>query len=104
VAEPRKAFLDANILRGQLTTDTLLSLAHARLFEPRWSEPVLEEVRRNRPAGVLESSIDSRCAQMNKIFPAAMTSGYEPLMPQMRADEKDKHVLAAAVLSGADGA
>ena len=102
MAVPRKAFLDANVLRGQLTTDTLLSLANARLFEPHWSEQVLEEVRRNRPAGVLESSIDSRFAQMNKIFPAAMTSGYEPLMPQMRADEKDKHVLAAAVQSGAD--
>jgi len=57
-------------------------------------------VRRNRPDGVPESSIDSRFAQMNKIFPAAMTSGYEPLMPQMQADEKDKHVLAAAVQSG----
>jgi hypothetical protein len=74
VAEPRKAFLDANVLRGQLTTDTLLSLAHARLFEPHWSEQVLDEVRRNRPDGVPEHSIDSRFAQMNKIFPAAMTS------------------------------
>jgi hypothetical protein len=42
VAEPRKAFLDANVLRGQLTTDTMLSLAHARLFEPHWSEQVLD--------------------------------------------------------------
>jgi predicted nucleic acid-binding protein len=102
VAEPRKAFLDANVLLGQLTTDTMLSLAHARLFEPQWSEKVLDEVRRNRPDGVPESSIDSRFAQMNKIFPAAMTSGYEPLMPQMQADDKDKHVLAAAVQSGSD--
>jgi len=28
-----------------------------------------------------------------------MTSGYEGLMPEMQADEKDKHVLAAAVHS-----
>jgi hypothetical protein len=80
----------------------MLSLAHARLFEPHWSEQVLDEVRRNRPDGVPQGRIDSRFAQMNKIFPAALTSGFEPLMPQMQADEKDKHVLAAAVQSGAD--
>jgi hypothetical protein len=78
------------------------SLAHARLFEPHWSEQVLDEVHRNRPDGVPQGRIDSRFAQMNKIFPAALTSGFEPLMPQMQADEKDKHVLAAAVQSGAD--
>lgn len=102
MAIPRRAFLDANVLRGQLTTDVMLSLAHAKLFKPQWSEQVLDEVRRNRPAGVPENRIDSRFAQMNKIFPTAMTSDYEHLVPQMRADEKDKHVLAAAVHSGSD--
>ncbi len=98
-AKRPRAFLDANVLRGQLTTDVPLSLADERLFSPRWSQEVLAEVKRNRPDGVSEAKIDARFDQMNKAFPAAMTSGYERLMPEMQADEKDKHVLAAAVHS-----
>jgi hypothetical protein len=94
------AFLDANVIRGQLTTDIMMSLAYERLFRPQWSEQVMDEARRNRPPGITEAAIDSRFAQMNKVFPTAMTSGYEPLMPEMQADEKDKHVLAAAVHGG----
>jgi predicted nucleic acid-binding protein len=102
MAEPqRQAFLDANVLRGQLTTDVLLTLADKGAFEPRWSQLVLEEVRRNRPPGLPEAAIDRRLSQMNRAFPTAMVSGYEHLMPQMQADEKDKHVLAAAVHSEA---
>jgi hypothetical protein len=58
---------------------------------------VLEEVRRNRPPRLPEAAIDRRLSQMNRAFPKAMVSGYEHLMPQMQADDKDKHVLAAAV-------
>ncbi|NIK56865.1 hypothetical protein BJY22_002582 [Kribbella shirazensis] len=45
----------------------------------------------------VEAAIDARVARMNHVLPAAMTSGYEALLPQMQADEKDKHVLAAPV-------
>jgi hypothetical protein len=99
MADRPRAFLDANVLRGQLTTDVLLTLAHERLFTPKWSAEVLQEVKRNRPDGVTAERINSRFSQMNKVFPAAMTSDYEGLVPEMRADEKDKHVLAAAVHS-----
>ncbi|WP_433167504.1 PIN domain-containing protein [Kribbella sp. CA-247076] len=94
-----RAFLDANVIRGQLTNDILMSVAHRDVFEPRWSQHVLDEMRRNRPEGVSEEKIDKRIATMNKVFPKAMTSGYEDLEPQMQADPKDKHVLAAAVRS-----
>jgi hypothetical protein len=82
-----------------LTTDILLSLAQERLLSPKWSADVLEEVKRNRPDGVTAERIDARFAQMNKVFPAAMTSGYDGLIANMPADDKDKHVLAAAVHS-----
>ncbi|WP_433002748.1 hypothetical protein [Kribbella sp. CA-294648] len=98
----RAAFLDANVLRGQLTNDIMMSLAHERLYVPQWSPDVLAEARRNRPQRVSGEAIDSRFAQMNKVFPAAMTTGYESLMPQMQADDKDRHVLAAAVHGGSD--
>jgi hypothetical protein len=76
-----RAFLDANVLRGQLTTDVILTLAHARLLTPKWSAQVLDEVKRNRPDGLPAERIDSRFARMNQVFPAAMISGYEELMP-----------------------
>ncbi|TDO68426.1 PIN domain-containing protein [Kribbella sp. VKM Ac-2571] len=101
MADRPRAFLDACVLHGQLTTDVILTLAHARLLTPKWSAQVLEEVKRNRPEGLPEERIDARFARMNQVFPAAMTSEYEALVPQMQADEKDKHVLAAAIHSRA---
>jgi predicted nucleic acid-binding protein len=96
------AFLDANVLRGQLTTDVMLSLADRKLFEPQWSAEVLDEVKRNRPAGVTAERADARFAQMGKAFPEALVTDYQHLMPEMQADEKDKHVLAAAVHGESD--
>src|SRR3954453_15063534 len=69
---------------------------------PKWSAQVLDEVKRNRPDGLpAERSGSSRFARMNQAFPAPMISGYEELMPRMHADDKDKHVLAAAIHSDA---
>ena len=98
-SRPERAFLDANVIRGQLTNDILMSMADRDVFEPRWSQHVIDEMRRNRPEGVSEEKIDKRIGAMNKVFPRAMTSGHEGLEPQMQADPKDKHVLAAAVHS-----
>lgn len=89
-------------MRGQLTNDVLLSVAYTGAFEPRWSQAVLDEVRRNQPPGVTDDQIDHRLRTMNRAFPDAMITGYEDLIPEMQADDKDKHVLAAAVYSGSD--
>ncbi|WBQ01830.1 PIN domain-containing protein [Kribbella sp. CA-293567] len=102
MATVRTAFLDANVVRGQLTTDIMLTLAAERLYRPKWSPEVQAEAIRNKPPGASEQAVTGRFAQMDKVFPAAMTTGYDELTPQMRADEKDKHVLAAAVHSKAD--
>lgn len=99
-AQPERVFLDANVIRGQLTNDILMSMAHNDVFDPRWSQGVLDEMRRNRPPAVSEAKIDKRIGRMNQVFPDAMTSGHEGLEPQMQADSKDRHVLAAAVHSG----
>jgi hypothetical protein len=96
-SEPEKAFLDANVIRGQLTNDILLTLAEGDVHNPRWSQTVIDEMRRNRPAGVSEQKIDRRINAMDTYFTRAMVVGYEHLIPLMSADEKDKHVLAAAV-------
>jgi hypothetical protein len=39
---------------------------------------------------------------MNEAFPEALTENYEALIPELRNDEKDRHVLAAGIRAGAD--
>jgi hypothetical protein len=97
------AFLDANVIRGQQTTDVLLSMASRQAFQPRWTQHVLDEMRRNRPPDLSEADIDRRINTMNRAFPDAMTEAPpQGLQDQMRADAKDKHVLAGAVSSESD--
>lgn len=97
---PERAFLDANVIRGQQTNDVLLSVADQGVFEPRWTENVIDEMRRNRPPGVSEKAIDRRISMMNGAFPDAMTEAPpQELQDQMQADPKDTHVLAGAVHS-----
>ncbi len=89
--------LDANVIRGHLTTNVLLTLAEHDIVEPHWSQEVLVEARRNRPKRMSEEEFDRRLRAMNGFFPEAMASGYDDLKPHMLADDGDKHVLAAAV-------
>jgi predicted nucleic acid-binding protein len=100
--DPEHAFLDANVIRGQLTTDILLTLAEQSILEPFWSQSVMDEMRRNRPAGVAEQKVDRRITTMNEYFPDALIVGYDHLIAEMQADAKDRHVLAAAVHSRSD--
>ncbi len=100
---PERAFLDANVIRGQQANDILLSLADNRVFEPRWTQQVIDEMRRNRPPGLSEKAIDRRITMMNAAFDDAMTEAPpQELQDQMQADPKDKHVLAGAVASDSD--
>lgn len=94
-------FLDANVIRGMETTDTILTLARAGLFDVRWSDYVLEEAIRNRPPGLPLKNIQARTNQMNVAFPAALVDDYEHLIEGMPADRKDQPVLAAAMHAGA---
>jgi plasmid maintenance system killer protein len=80
-----------------------MSLANRQVFEPRWTQQVIDEMRRNSPPGVFEANIDRRINMMNAAFPEAMTDAPpQELQDQMQADPKDKHMLAGAVRSEAD--
>jgi predicted nucleic acid-binding protein len=96
-------FLDTNALYGSDFADTLLSVADEQVFDPRWSADVLTELRRNlvQKAGISGSYADRRIKQMQRAFPRAEVKGYEDLIAKMTNDPKDRHVLAAAVKSGA---
>lgn len=90
--------LDACALYPLYLRDTLLRLAERGLYGVRWSDAILDELRRALIGrGFDEQSIGRTVAQMTAAFPAASVVGYEPLIDSMTCESGDRHVLAAAV-------
>ncbi|MCC6368121.1 MAG: PIN domain-containing protein [Bryobacterales bacterium] len=92
--------LDACVLANFSLCDTLLRLAEPpRLYEPKWSEEVIRETIRTLESklGWPSSLTGYLEAELQAHFGEAWITGYEPLIPRMANDEKDRHVLAAAV-------
>lgn len=96
--------LDACVLIPYTLCDFLLTCAERELIDVRWSAQILAEVERN-----LVSTLDMapeaarrRVGVMERAFPDSIVVGHEPLAPSMPCDRKDRHVLAAAVATGAD--
>ncbi len=97
--------LDACVLYPASLRDTLLRFAAADFFIPVCSERILDEVERNL---LLDGRMNEQQAahlrdRMEAIFadawaPSAAIAGLEPAMTN---DPKDRHVLAAAVVSEA---
>jgi predicted nucleic acid-binding protein len=97
------AFLDTCTLFGSYLCDTLLRLAEAEAFRPLWSPDVLDELDRNlRERGLPGDKVAHRIAEMRRVFPESEVQGYEPLIESMTCDEKDRHVLAAAIRARAE--
>lgn len=94
------AVLDANVLFPFQLRNLLLHLAVNGLFEPLWSEQIVDECVRNlRAKSVLT---DAQCAhlvgQMRVAFPEAWGTGYEGAADGLvLPDEGDRHVIALAV-------
>jgi hypothetical protein len=92
--------LDACVLANFSLCDTLLRLAETpRLFEPKWPEEIIRETIRT-----LQSKLGWPIAltahfetELRANFGEAWIRGYEPLIPRMTNQEKDRHVVAAAV-------
>lgn len=83
--------------------DTLLRAAEAGLYLPCWSESILQEVQRNLVEDRLTTArqAQSLVETMRGIFPEALVTGYEQIIDLMTNDIKDRHVLASAVVGGA---
>ncbi len=97
--------LDACVLIPMPLADTLLRLAGGpRLYLPKWTDQIMAEVSRNLQEnfGVTEEQAAYRESEIRKHFGEAWVEGYEDLIPSMNNHEKDRHVLAAAVRSGAE--
>ncbi|MCJ1702659.1 putative toxin-antitoxin system toxin component, PIN family [Rathayibacter sp. VKM Ac-2926] len=97
------AFFDNNVLYGALLNDVVLELADRGLYRPLWSKDVLFELAKNLVKnGEDPLLVEKRVGTMERYFADAMVSGYDDLVPTMANDEKDRHVLAAAVRGGAE--
>lgn len=73
------------------------------MYEPLWSDAILDEVERNLVSKFEQSAAKAgrRVGHMRGAFPFSAVEGYSGLMPAMTNDPKDRHVLAVAVRAGA---
>lgn len=100
------AVLDACVLIPASLRDALLYPAVVGLYQPVWTEEILEEVTRNLPTLKRSTPVTPQSAQnmvqdLKRAFPGALVTDHTPLIDSMTNDPKDRHVLAAAVVSGA---
>lgn len=105
IADRFVVVLDANVLYPFRVRDALLRFAEAGLFRARWSPKIIAEWRENllRRRPELEESVDSQIAAMRRAFPEACVTGSDALIPSLTLpDSDDRHVLAAAIRSGAE--
>jgi len=103
---PLTALLDANVLYPAPLRDVLMHLATARLFRARWSAEIHEEwirnLLRNRP-DLSRETLEGTRDMMNSAVPDGLVTRFEHLIPDLALpDENDRHVLAAAIMGGAD--
>lgn len=98
--------LDANVIVPMAATDVLLRLAEREFYRPLWSARIMDEafraIRRIHPE-LPEVQIRSRLAAMNEAFEDALVTGWEQIEAALvLPDENDQHVLACAIVGGAD--
>jgi predicted nucleic acid-binding protein len=102
-----KVVLDANVLYPFSLRDTLLRLAERELYVLVWSERILDDVGRNLiEDGRTDAATAARLqAAMRSAFPEALVDAdaIAATEPAMTNDPGDRHVLATAVVAGAEG-
>lgn len=100
------ALLDANVLYPAPIRDVMLQLAVAGQFRAKWSIDIhrewIEALLRNEPhrdRPTLERTRD----RMNAAVRDCLVTGYERLIPTLALpDDRDRHVLAAAIAGRCD--
>ena len=103
VPTPFIVVIDANVLFPLTLRDTALRAAAAGFYQLRWTAEILDEMERNLVStGTMAADKAARLrATMEKYFPEAEVTGYTSLVAGLQNDEKDRHVVAAAVKAGA---
>ncbi len=98
---PFRVVLDACTLFPASLRDTFLRAADAGLYRLQLTDNILEEVRRNLvKKGMQEPNAKRLVDEVKRYFPESFVAQHDLLVPSMPINEKDRHVLAAAVASG----
>jgi predicted nucleic acid-binding protein len=103
--EPSVAVFDASVLYPFHLRNIVVQAAVDRLVEACWTDAIHDEWIRNLAAGTPNIPIErlqTTRRLMNTALPAAITSGYEDLIPMVSLpDPDDRPVVAAAIAAGA---
>ncbi len=98
--------IDANVFLHKWVRNTLLWVAAEGLLDPIWSKRLLREVYANLALKDFDDAEGIRYlhGQLKAAFPGAWRdeSDVDDLIPRATNERKDRHVLAAAMLAGAD--
>lgn len=97
------ALLDTNVIYPVIIRDLLFWFAHYEMYTPKWSNHIFDEWRDVMiRKGVEPEEADKRVHRANLAFPDAQVVQYESLINNLDLpDEKDRHVLAAAIKTNA---
>jgi len=97
--------IDANIFFRMWILDPVLTLADEGVFEPLWSDAIMQEASRNLPKawkGATAAQIAAFLAVVNKAYPYAQVPDWREHMEGLELpDPDDRHVLAAAIAAEA---
>jgi predicted nucleic acid-binding protein len=99
------AIIDACVLVQAAVRDTLLRLSEKRLFLAKWSDEIIAETERTLQAKLKLTQEDTKylIGELEANLPDSWVEpGYKLLTDSMLNQEKDRHVVAAAVKSGAE--
>ena len=96
-----KVVLDACVLIPAPLRDTLLRAADAGLYRVQLTDDILEETRRNliSQIGLSEDKAQRVVNAIKGGFPEAIVTEHMLLIESMPVNAKDRHVLAAAVVT-----
>jgi len=103
---PRTAILDANVLYSSFLRDFLIRLARTGVIRVCWTDEIHDEwmdaLRRARP-DVGEEKLERVRRLMDAAVDDALVTGYAHRISALQLpDAGDRHVLAAAIVAGAD--
>jgi hypothetical protein len=106
VTSPPVVLLDACVLYPAPLRDLLMWLGNNGLIAARWSSKILEEwvenLLENRP-DLQRERLARTCSEMNRAIPDALVPDYESIIQDVSLpDVDDRHVLAAAIVAGAE--
>lgn len=96
--------LDTNVIYPIDIRDLLFWFASFDLFTPKWSKHIFTEWENvMKRKGIPDEEIKKRLNKALRAFPDALVDNYESLVNSLELpDEKDRHVLAAAIKANAN--